>query len=558
MKMTRAMVAIGVVAVGVGLVCAQSLVVQSFNETGSLRFNEITNAASYRIEGRAHLESGDWYTNWPQLVGILPTGTGSNTVTVPMTYTTQFFRVVATLAFPPTILTDSLPTGTVGIAYSLTFAATNGVQPYSWTNLSGTLPAGLSLSGGGTLAGIPGAATNASFTVRVTGNDGASTSRVFNLTILPSPDAPVIVTDALPPGTVGVAYSLALAATNGTQPYAWTNLSGTLPAGVSLNGGGIFSGTPSVATNTILTVQVKGNDGRTSTRIYSFIVFTTNGMAYIPAGTFNMGDTLAEGDPYEVPVHSVSVSAFYMDRTLVTWAKWREVRDWGLTHGYTDLANVGDGKATNHPVQAVTWIYCVQWCNARSEKEGRMPVYYLDAAQTTVYRSGYGDGVNLTTNAIKTTANGYRLPTEAEWEYAARGGLAGRRFPWGDTISQEQANYLSTGFPDYDVSPTQGYNPAFNDGVTPYTSPVDAFAANGYGLNDMAGNLWQWCWDWFGEYGAGPQSNPRGPDAGVERVYRGGSWDFDAMSARVSSRWHGLPYDANEWPGFRTVSAPAR
>jgi formylglycine-generating enzyme required for sulfatase activity len=557
MKIARAMVAFGIVAIGVGFVCAQSLVIQSFNDSGKLRFNEMPNAASYRVEGRAHLESGSWYTNWPQLVGILPTGTGTVTVTVPVSDSNMFFRVVATLTVPPTILTTSLPTGQVGIAYSQTFAAGNGVPPYSWTNTVGSLPAGLVLSSGGVLSGTPIEPTNATFTIRATGNDGASTSQVFSLVILPSQDAPEILTGSLPPGTVGVAYSLSLSASGGTLPYTWTNLTGTLPTGLSLSAGGLLNGTPSTATNTTVTIQVKGNNGRTSSRTYAFAVFTTNEMAFIPAGTFDMGDAKGDGYAFEVPVHSVSVNAFHMDVRLVTWAQWREVRDWGLAHGYTDLADVGAGKADDHPVQSVSWVDCVKWCNARSEKELRTPVYYLDTAKTQVYRTGLA-GVYLSADKILGSANGYRLPTEAEWEYAARGGLAGQRFPWGDTIAQDQANYRSSGFPEYDVNPATGYHPAFNDGIEPYTSPVNTFAANGYGLRDMAGNLWQWCWDWFGEYSADAQVNPLGSDAGSYRVYRGGSWDYDADAARVAYRGYFWPDYWLERTGFRTVSAPVR
>jgi len=275
-----------------------------------------------------------------------------------------------------------------------------------------------------------------------------------------------------------------------------------------------------------------------------------SGMALIPAGSFTMGDCMGDGYTWELPLHTVYVSAFYMDKYPVTKSLWDAVKAWNGGNGYSyDYA--GLGKASTHPVQSIDWYDCVKWCNGRSQKEGLTPAYYTDAGLTVVYKTGQ------VAPYVKWAANGYRLPTEAEWEKAARGGVSGQRFPWGNTISESQANYYSLGTSSYsyDLSNT-GYNPTFNDGVSPYTSPVGYFAANGYGLYDMAGNVWQWCWDSWSStyYSSSPGSDPRGAASGSIRVLRGGSWGDCACDCRTAYRVNGYPtFSSGSIRWFRSV-----
>jgi formylglycine-generating enzyme len=277
-------------------------------------------------------------------------------------------------------------------------------------------------------------------------------------------------------------------------------------------------------------------------------------MAFIPAGSFTMGNCMDtnEGKAYELPLHTVYVSALYMDRYKVTKALWDEVKGWNAGNGYGYI-NAGAGKASLHPVQRINWYDCVKWCNARSQKEGLTPCYYDDGGLTQVYKT------NQTTPYVKWTANGYRLPTEAEWEKAARGGASGWRFPWGNTISWREANYYAdSDHISYDVSHTNGWDMTFYGGAMPYTSPVGYFMANGYGLHDMAGNVWEWCWDWYnvawyGDAGA-RQNDTRGPSSGGERVARAGSFYHSAMCARCAERLYLSPGGSwDYYVGFRCV-----
>jgi len=317
-------------------------------------------------------------------------------------------------------------------------------------------------------------------------------------------------------------------------------------------------------------------------------------MAYIPGGTFQMGDSCIESqrDFDELPVHSVTLDSFYMGKFEITNGQYCQylncaigstiyvsggvVYGSGNNQGYCDTSTItpysqidysggvfsvrskAGRSMVNDPMLEVSWYGAVAYCNWRSQQERREQCYDL-----------------LTWNC-NFNKKGYRLPTEAEWEYAARGGLAGRRFPWGDNIYHTQANYYSSSSYSHDKGPTRGFHPLWNDGIYPYTSPVGFFdgtmkykaeyqwpgsatsyqtrsGANNYGLYDMAGNVYEWCNNWYGLYSSDPQTNPTGPTSGSSRVLRGGSWGHSARCCRVAHRSNYRPGIRNYDFGFRLV-----
>jgi len=320
------------------------------------------------------------------------------------------------------------------------------------------------------------------------------------------------------------------------------------------------------------------------------------GMAFIPTGEFQMGSCIAsEGNSNELPVHAVNVDAFYMDTYEVTNTQYADALNWAYAQG--GLITVSDGIVykygstsrrycgttpsssysritwngstfgvvsgkESHPMVVVTWYGAVAYANWRSAMQGKPLCYDLSDPN---WPCNFG-------------VNGYRLPTEAEWEKAARGGAAGHRFPWSDsdTIQHARANYYSTESYSYDTSPTWGYHPCWGVESVPYTGPVGFFTgalqykadwgwpgeattyqtangANGYGLYDMAGNVWEWCNDWYNPtyYSSSPYDNPHGPTSGTSRVLRGGSWINNAYICRVAFRDTATPHYSANYDGFR-------
>ena len=262
------------------------------------------------------------------------------------------------------------------------------------------------------------------------------------------------------------------------------------------------------------------------------VVDTERGLVQVMGGTFQMGST--SGSPLELPVHWVTLEGFYIDRTEITYELWTEIRNWGLTHGYTDLPTGTNGYnpiGTNNPVTEVSWYDIVKWCNARSEKQGLTPVYYTSNSLSTVCRTRQLD---ISADAVKWTASGYRMPTEAEWEFAARGGTKSQGYKYSGSNSIDSVAWwvLNSG----------------ND-----THPVSTRGANELGMVDMSGNVWEWCWDWYDSYGTSAQADPKGPVSGTSKLIRGGSCWSGWMNSTLTFRAYIGPSTSDSEVGFRCV-----
>ncbi len=233
-------------------------------------------------------------------------------------------------------------------------------------------------------------------------------------------------------------------------------------------------------------------------------------MVRIEGGTFTMGSPANEPErcDNEGPQHQVRVSGFYMGKYPVTQKEWQEVVG----------ANPSYFKGDDLPVEKVSWFKAVQYCNKLSRKEGLVPAYGISCCG------------NSRTISWNREANGYRLPTEAEWEYACRAGAA-TAYNTGAAISDDTGWYSA------------------NSGNK--THPAGQKPANTWGLYDMHGNVLEWCWDWYGSYANSAQTDPVGALSGVDRMIRGGSWGNLAQFLRSAYRVHYTPSSRYYFLGFR-------
>jgi len=261
-------------------------------------------------------------------------------------------------------------------------------------------------------------------------------------------------------------------------------------------------------------------------------------MVLINGGTFIMGSPVNEqGRKNNETQRQVTVSSFYMSKYNVTQKEYMDVMG----------ENPSFFQGDNLPVEKVSWYDVIEYCNRLSEREGLTPVYTINKNQidpnnlNVISRSNQYDPDSL--RWIVTwdkNANGYRLPTEAEWEYACRAGTTTRYWSGDDEISLSgKVNAADLTFIEQ-MGETDFEWVNFHDGFVT-TSPVGSFTANPWGLYDMNGNVYEWCWDWYGIYPADSQVNPTGAASGSERVIRGGAWINGGNELRSAARGSAIP-----------------
>jgi formylglycine-generating enzyme required for sulfatase activity len=303
---------------------------------------------------------------------------------------------------------------------------------------------------------------------------------------------------------------------------AVTNFSYNVLATTDLNQSWVaLNPAPLLASSNRMTYQDVTTLSRRFYRVVNRDVPST--MVWIPPGTFTMGSPMTEAlhDSDETP-HQVTISrGFWMGRHEVTQRE------------YVDVIGANPSQFTgdlNRPVECVSWFDATNYCSqltARERAAGRLPAGYL-----------------------------YRLPREAEWEYACRAGTT-TAFHYGDELRSGMANF--DGRKEYPPCEDNSYYCWNSSGVyLVQTTPVESYAPNAWGLNDMHGNVLEWCHDWYGLYPAGSATDPTGPATGSNRLFRGGAYTFSGGSCRSAFRFGRDPANRLVTAGFRVVLVPSQ
>lgn len=253
---------------------------------------------------------------------------------------------------------------------------------------------------------------------------------------------------------------------------------------------------------------------------------TSLNLTPVPGGTFTMGRTVGEGHADELPTHQVSLNSFRIETHETLYREWQCIM--GDSPYVTNL---------DAPMYSINWYETLVYCNLRSYAENLTPCYTIKGkthpdewGHVPTYFDAAWDAVTCNWDA-----NGYRLPTEAEWEYAARGAANNPDYIYAGSDSLYEVGWFYDNSESFHCS--------------------GCLAPNGLGLYDMSGNVWEWCWDRMDSnyYNTSPANNPKGPNSGIWRVFRGGSFRSAAINCRVAERDYNVPYYKSNCIGLRLV-----
>ncbi|MBN2655932.1 MAG: SUMF1/EgtB/PvdO family nonheme iron enzyme [Spirochaetales bacterium] len=440
-------------------------------------------------------------------------------VTAPVTGATPVTTITETAQYSGTVTWSGSP---ATFAASTVYTATITLTPKAGSTLSGVSADYFTVDGStsDTNAANSGVVT-AVFPV---------TDSVITITAIPGFTAPVtgappvttITETAQYTGTISwspLVSSMFVSNTVYTATITLTPKAGFTVSGVAANS---FTVAEATATNSINSGVVSAIFTTTTSNLAAVSDVTSSSQSTIvlkavPGGTFNNGTT------------NMTVSSLHMSEHEITMEQFVAVT--GLANPSSSFTDVVNG-----PVQKVNWYHAMVFCNKLSEADGLTPVYSINGTSNTTSWGAIPTTSKATWDGAVAdwSANGYRLPTETEWQFAARGGNSTHNYTYAGSNTIDDVAW-------------------YTDNSSSTTYPVGGKAANELGLYDMSGNVWEWCWDWFAIYPSGTQTDYRGADSGSYRVNRGGSWDSNAYSSTVAGRGNGVPYALHYNVGFRVV-----